>query len=119
VRSLRPASPDAAKIGIRFPRWLLDHGHLPGLALPDPVPAAGSRDHVDQDQHWTLVRRMLHDENSASIEDRAAACHVLLYAQPVSKTVALTTTDLTVGDDGTYLRLGSEPLLLLPPSMRS
>ena len=40
---------------------------------------------------------------------------MLLYAQPVSKIVALTTDDLTIGDDGTYLRLGTEPLLLLPP----
>jgi len=100
---------------IRFPRWLLDHGHLPGLALPDAVPAAGPRTQLDQDEHWALVRRMLHDEDSASIEDRAAACLVLLYAQPLSKIVSLTTDDLTLDDDGTYLRLGAEPLLLPPP----
>lgn len=100
---------------IRFPRWLLDHDHLSGLALPDPVPAAGLRGRVDLDEHWALVRRMLHDENSASIEDRAAACLVLLCGQPMSKIVALSRSDLTLGDDGTYLWLGSEPLLLLPP----
>lgn len=32
---------------IRFPRWLFDNGYLPGLALPDAVPAAGPRGHVD------------------------------------------------------------------------
>lgn len=58
---------------------------------------------------------MLHDENAASPEDRAAACLVLLYAQPVSKIVALTTDDLDVTDIGTYLRLGPEPLLLPSP----
>jgi hypothetical protein len=100
---------------IRFPRWLLDSGHLPGLALPDAVPAAGPRGHVDQDEHWALVRRMLHDQDAANPEDRAAACLVLLYAQPLSKIVSLTTDDLTNGDDGTYLRLGPEPLLLPPP----
>jgi hypothetical protein len=100
---------------IRFPRWLLDNGHLPGLALPDAVPAAGPRGHGDQDEHWSLVRRMLHDQDAANPEDRAAACLVLLYAQPLSKIVALTTDDLTDGDDGTYLRLGPEPLLLPPP----
>lgn len=100
---------------IRFPRWLLDNGHLSGLALPDPVPAAGPRGQVDQDEHWALVRRMLHDEDVANPEDRAAACLVLLYAQPLSKIVALTTDDLTVTDDGTFLRLGPEPLLLPPP----
>ena len=98
-----------------FPRWLLDNGHLTGLALPDAVPGAGPRGQVDQDEHWALVRRMLHDSAVASVEDRAAACLVLLYAQPVSKIVALTTEDLVIGDDSTYLRLGPEPLLLLPP----
>lgn len=100
---------------IRFPRWLLDHGHLPGLALPDAIPAAGPRSHVDQDEHWALVRRMLHDPDAANPEDRAAACLVLLYAQPLSKIVSLTTDDLTERGDGTYLRLGPEPLLLPPP----
>ncbi len=100
---------------IRFPRWLLDNGHLTGLVLPDAVPAAGPRGHVDQDEHWALVRRMLHDQDAANPEDRAAACLVLLYAQPVSKIVALTTDDLTVDDDGIYLRLGVEPLRLPPP----
>jgi formylmethanofuran dehydrogenase subunit E len=102
-------------IQIRFPRWLLDNGHLTGIVLPDPVPISGPRRHVDQDEHWALVRRMLHDEDAASTEDRAAACLVLLYAQPISKIVALTTNEIDVTDDGTYLRLGPEPLLLLPP----
>lgn len=37
---------------------------------------------------------MLHDPTVASIEDRSAACLVLLYAQPVIKVVALTTDDI-------------------------
>jgi hypothetical protein len=61
-------------IQIRFPRWLLDNGHLAGLVLPDAVPAAGPRGQVDQDEHWALVRRMLHDEAGVSTEDGAAAC---------------------------------------------
>ncbi len=81
-----------------FPRWLLDNGHLTGLALPDAVPGAGPRGQVDQDEHWALVRRMLQDSAVASVEDRAAACLVLLYAQPVSKIVALTTEDLVIGE---------------------
>jgi hypothetical protein len=100
---------------LRFLRWLLDSGHLSGLALPESTPSAGPGAAVDPDEHWALVRRMLHDEDAATVEDRATACLVLLYAQPVSRIVALTTDDLTIGDDGTYLRLGPEPLQLLPP----
>lgn len=100
---------------IRFPRWLLDNGHLRGLTLPQPAPGAGPRDHADQEEQFELVRRMLHDREAASAEDRAAACLVLLYAQPVSKVVALTTDDLATADGGTYIRLGPEPLLLPPP----
>lgn len=58
---------------------------------------------------------MLHDENSAPIEDRVAACLVLLYAQQVTKIVALTADDLTATTEGTYLHLGPEPVLVLPP----
>lgn len=72
-------------IRIRFPRWLLDGGHLPGLGLPDPVPAAGPSGHVDQDEYWALVRRMLHDRNAATREDRAAACLVLPTPNPSAR----------------------------------
>lgn len=59
------------------------------------------------------MRRMLHDENAASPEDRAATCLVLLYAQPVSKIVSLTTDDLDVTDIGTYV-LGESDHVPLP-----
>lgn len=87
---------------IRLPRWLLDNGHLNGVVLPDAVPTAGPRGHVGQDERWALVRRMLHDTAAASVEHRAAACLVLLYAQSVSKIVALTTDALVIGDEGTF-----------------
>lgn len=101
--------------GIRFVRWLRDNGHVGDVALPGPVPKAGPRTHANPDEHWALVRRMLHDEHSASVEDRVAACLVLLYAQPLAKIVALTVHDINTAEDGTYLRLGTEPLLLIPP----
>lgn len=62
-----------------------------------------------------LARRLLHDPDTASIEDRAAACLILLYAQPAAKIAALTASDVKTRDGDTYLALGPEPLLLIPP----
>lgn len=97
-----------------FLRWLHDDGHLVGLSLPTPVAASGSGARNDQDLHWALVRRLLHEEGSAPVEDRAVACLVLLYAQQLSTISALTIDDSFAQPDGTYLRLGTEPILLIP-----
>src|SRR3546814_10253877 len=85
------------------------------VALPGPVPKAGPRTHANPDEHWALVRRMLHDEQSAIIEDRVAACLVLLYAQPLAKIVALTVHDINTAADGTYLPLATDPWHPIPP----
>ncbi|SDU20910.1 Site-specific recombinase XerD [Jiangella alkaliphila] len=99
-----------------FIRWLQRDGHLTAVALPDPPPPTSPGAFNAEDERWATVRRMLHDPGSASIEDRAAACLLLLYAQPAAKIAALTTDDITTDQAGrTYLRLGPEPLLLIAP----
>lgn len=98
-----------------FVRWLTRGGYLPRVTLPEPVAAKDPAHQVDAEDQLALARRLLHDSTVASIEDRAAACLILLYAQPVAKIAALTTDDIEVRDTGTYLRLGREPLLLIPP----
>lgn len=98
-----------------FVRWLIRGGYLPGCRLPEPVPARQPGHDRDPSGQLDLARRLLHDAGSASIEDRAAACLILLYAQPAAKIAALTTDDIDAREDGTYLRLGPEPLLLIPP----
>src|SRR5699024_12074683 len=70
---------------------------------------------IDPAEQLALARTLLHESGSASIEDRAAACLLLLYAQPAAKIVTLTTDDLEVRDGDTYLALGDEPVLLIPP----
>lgn len=40
---------------------------------------------------------------------------ILLYAQPVAKIASLTTDDIEIRGGDTYLALGPEPLLLIPP----
>lgn len=98
-----------------FIRWLKRGGYLPRTRLPEPIPSKDPRHDIDPDQQLDLARRLLHDADSASIEDRAAACLVLLYTQPIAKIVTLTTADIRAVAGDTYLALGREPLLLIPP----
>lgn len=99
---------------LRFPSWLQANGELADITLPLTPPQSGPGERIDQNEQWAIVHRMLHDPAAASIEDRAAACLVLLYAQPVTKVVALTVDDMIAAGHGTYLKLGPEPVLLLP-----
>ncbi len=96
-------------------RWLTRHGYLTRTQLPEPVARKDPGHDVDPSQQLHLARQLLHDPDSASIEDRAAACLILLYAQPTTKIVILTTRDIHTRDGDTYLVLGREPLLLIPP----
>ena len=58
-------------------------------------------------QRLALLRR---SAASNGLRPRAAACLVLLYAQPLSRIIQLTTSDITRDDDGRlYLRLGTPP----------
>jgi hypothetical protein len=96
-------------------RWLKRNGYLTRTRLPDPVPEKDPGHDIDPSRQLELARQLLHDPNSASVEDRAAGCLILLYAQPATKIVTLTTNDIHIDGDDTYIRLGPEPLLLISP----
>ena len=98
-----------------FIRWLKRGGYLPQVTLPEPVAPKDPGHDADPEEQLALARQLLHYPDSASIEDRAAACLILLYAQPAAKIAALTTSDIKTRDGDTYLALGPEPLLLIPP----
>jgi hypothetical protein len=98
-----------------FLRWLTRHRYLPRTRLPGPVARQDPGHDIDPSRQLHRARQLLHDPDSASIEDRAAACLILLYAQPATKIVTLTTHDIQTRDGDTYLALGPEPLLLIPP----
>jgi hypothetical protein len=98
-----------------FLRWLQRNGHLARTRLPGPVARQDPGHDIDPSRQLDRARQLLHDPESASIEDRAAACLILLYAQPTTKIVTLTTRDIQTRDGDTYLALGREPLLLIPP----
>jgi len=100
---------------LAFIRWLKRGDYLSKVRLPEPVPAKDPTHDVDPEEQLALVRQLLHEPDSASVEDRAAACLILLYAQPVAKIVRLTVDDIQTRNGETYLNLGPEPLLLIPP----
>ena len=60
---------------------------------------------ITQQRRIELLRHYIHDD-TGSLVVRAAACLLLLYAQPLSRIQRLTRTDLTNIDDQLHLDLG-------------
>jgi len=72
------------------------------------------QDVIAQDHRWGLVRRLIHDDTLDAV-DRAAGLLLLLFAQPTSRIIQLTTHQVTDRDTTVTLQLGSEPVILPPP----
>ncbi|MFJ3221585.1 hypothetical protein ACIPLC_37435 [Kitasatospora sp. NPDC086801] len=97
----------------RFLRWCTDSGHLP--KLKHTPQAVGSRNaSLDHAGRATDLRRVLQDDG-LPLRTRIAAALVLLYAQPVTRLVRLTTDHIT--DDGSTISIafGDPPSLLPQP----
>jgi integrase len=94
--------------------WAAGHGHIPGhLDIPRQAPSTGQA--ITQQRRIALLGRFATD-TSIAIRPRAAACLLLLYAQPLSRILHLTAGDLVRDDDGqTWLRLGDPPSPVPPP----
>jgi integrase len=91
-----------------FLLWATTAGHIPGhLDIPRQPPSAGQA--ITQQQRLALLRRFATDP-AIAIRPRAAACLMLLYAQPLSRILRLTENDLTRDHDGcSWLHLGDPP----------
>jgi len=88
--------------------WAAGHGHIPRhLHIPRQDPSSGQA--ITQQRRLGLLRRFA-TSTDAPVKPRAAACLLLLYAQPLTRILHLTAGDLTRDDDGqTWLRLGDPP----------
>lgn len=89
-----------------FLRWAEQHRRAPRLTIPlirteNPAP-------ISQHRRLALIRRMLTDDAIPLVE-RVVALLILLYAQPVSRLVRLTTADILINDDQVMLDLGDPP----------
>ncbi|MFI9724388.1 hypothetical protein ACIHFE_32930 [Streptomyces sp. NPDC052396] len=69
---------------------------------------------MHQHRRLAVLRRVLYDD-TLPLSTRAAAALVLLYAQPVSRIVRLTTEDVADDGDALTIRLGDPPSSLPAP----
>jgi hypothetical protein len=101
--------------GVRaFLLWAAGHGHIPRhLDVPRQQPYAGQA--ITQQRRLDLLRRFA-TSTDIPVKPRAAACLMLLYAQPLSRILRLSAADLTRDNAGqTWLRLGDPPSPVPPP----
>jgi hypothetical protein len=90
-----------------FLTWAAAHGHVPArLDIPRQQPSPGQA--ITQKRRLDLLRRFATDP-AIPIRPRAAACIMLLYAQPLTRILRLAAVDLTRDDGQTWLRLGDPP----------
>jgi ribosomal protein L40E len=69
---------------------------------------------IGDDEHWNHLRRCLHD-TALPVRVRVAGALLLLYGQPISRIVRISTNHLTHRGDDTYLTINRRPLLLPQP----
>jgi hypothetical protein len=97
-----------------FLAWARRHRHLPvSLQLP-PSYRREPRTSRDAELRWDRARRLV-DDDTLDPADRVAGALVVLYAQPLTRIVTLTTADVVLGPDRVQLRLGPDPLDIPEP----
>ncbi|MEU5852211.1 hypothetical protein [Saccharopolyspora shandongensis] len=69
---------------------------------------------IPADERWALLRRLLHDDQLDPVI-RFSGLLVLLFAQPASRIVRLTTDQIITTKDKTQILIGRKPLDLPPP----
>jgi hypothetical protein len=96
-----------------FVVWLRNSGTNTKLAIPDvkrPPPAVT----VSDAQRWAAVERLLHDETLRRYT-RIGGLLTVLFAQPLSRIVAMRTSQITVTDDRTvHVTFNTIPIQMPP-----
>ncbi|WP_037607575.1 hypothetical protein [Streptacidiphilus rugosus] len=103
----------ARPFGRTFILWATRNRHCRPLTIPVVKPKKGTL-FIGQDDRWTLIRRLLHDDE-IDLTARVAGLLLLLFAQPLTRIARITPGDITVSAEKVTLTLGREPLELPPP----
>jgi hypothetical protein len=109
------AAPAATAAHVRsFLAWARRHRHLPaGLRLP-PSRQGAAQPPADPEYRWAIARRLVHDD-TLDPADRVAGALVVLYAQPITRIVTLTTGHVHTQGPTVTVALGPDRLELPEP----
>ena len=97
-----------------FLTWAQQRRHLPRTLQLPPSRRGSQAAPADPEHRWSIARRLVHDD-TLDTADRVAAALVVLYAQPIIRIVALTSTDVHTLDGAVTVALGSDRLELPEP----
>ncbi|MDR8412597.1 hypothetical protein MTP10_28195 [Nonomuraea sp. 3-1Str] len=93
----------------RFISWATKQHYLKDVIFPSPDRSGRGQSAIEDDERWSIVHRLLHDD-SLDTRVRVAGCLVLLYGQTVSR-IAPLTGDQIIDDPGQMrLQLGIRPV---------
>ena len=95
-----------------FLGWAAERKLVVRLEVPTLPTLSGSA--LDDELRWNIVERLLHDD-TVDLTDRVAGCLVLLYAQQLSRIVAITVDQVTQRDGEVHLRLGMQEVVIPEP----
>jgi hypothetical protein len=97
-----------------FLTWARRVRELPrDLVIPSRV-VRPSTTPIDGEERWRIAKKLLTDD-SIDAADRVAGALVVIYGQPISRIVTLTTAHVAVAEQRVCLRLGHHPLDLPEP----
>jgi len=98
-----------------FLRWAQRRHHLPAtLEVPSRKSTRSPAAAIDDAQRWEHARRLVHD-TTLDPDDRVAGALVVLYAQPLTRIVTLTTDQLTITDTASIIDFGTHQIELPEP----
>lgn len=99
-----------------FVLWAVGTGAMTGVEVPAKASREGPQ--LDEDDRWSVVRRLLHDD-SLDIVDRVAGAFVLLFAQKLTTIATLTVDDVVIAGDRVRSASAGIRSRCLLPSMSS
>ena len=103
------AQPAAIRRVIRpFLAWARRHRHLPASLQLPPTHRREPSTPLDAALRWDCARRLV-DDDTLDPADRVAGALVVLYAQPLTRIVTLTTTDVVLAPTASSCVSGPTP----------